>query len=110
MGEKMKCPKCKSSASIVQLDTKLFGGQIILKNEDYYKCDKCGEEFATSKQVKESEKKLREKFFFKRNIITTGRSLAVTIPPDLAKFYHLQKGEKVSIVPQDATSARIVFE
>ena len=81
----------------------------MLTDDEFYRCEKCGEEFSTSEQVKKGEKRLKE-FFFQRQIIRTGRSLAITIPTDLTKFYNLHTGEKVKIIPESQTSVRIEFE
>lgn len=107
---KIKCPVCGGNAVLTKYDMPLFGGKIILRDETHYVCSKCKKAFSTSAQVRAAEKKLREHFFFERTIISTGRSLAITLPPDFAKFYHLRRGEKVSIMPEGPHEARLTFE
>jgi len=46
-----------------------------------------------------AQRKARKEFSFARKIASTGGSLAITMPPDLAKFYKLKKGENVQLVP-----------
>src|SRR3989344_8996809 len=97
--EAIKCFICGSPAQLIVKETKLFGGRVVIKDEELYECTKCGDRFLTSEQMKKFEKKLRESHYFvKRKIIRTGRSLAITIPPDFAEFYNLNKGSKVTIV------------
>ncbi len=100
------CPFCKGNAKLVKKDINLLDGKIILKKEPYYKCNKCKEEFVTSKQMKETEKQIN-KFYIDRPIISTGRSLAITIPTDIAKFYNLKKGEIAQLIPEDNNTLKI---
>ena len=75
-------------------ELKLAEGKIIVKDSPYYHCKKCGEEFATSEQMAELGEQINSTFAFQRPIINAGRSLAITIPTDLAQYYKLKKGRK----------------
>jgi len=107
MEKKIECHLCKGKAVLEFEDLKLSEGKIIIKDSPYYKCLKCKEEFATSEQMHELSDQINTKFVFKRPIINAGRSLAITIPTDLAKFYGLKKGEKVSLIPEGKHSLKV---
>lgn len=107
MEKKITCHLCKGKAVLKFEDMKLDKGKIIIKGSPYYKCLKCKEEFATSGQMHELSDQINTKFVFKRPIINAGRSLAVTISKDLAKFYGLKKGEKVSLIPEGKHSLKV---
>lgn len=98
--ESMRCVFCDGKTELKHESLNLFDGKLVLKQQPYYKCKKCGEEFVTSQQMRETEKELNA-FSMMRPIISTGRSLAVTIPTDLAKFYNLKKGKKVQLIPEN---------
>lgn len=97
--EKIKCVFCGREAELKHETLELLGGKIILKEQPYYKCTRCKEEFVTSEQMRETEKQINT-FSMVRPIVSTGRSLAVTIPPDLVKFYNLKKGKTVQLIPE----------
>ena len=97
--EKIKCIFCGGKAEIKCEAIELLEGKVILKEQPYYKCEKCKKEFVTSKQMRETEKQINV-FSIVRPIVSTGRSLAITIPTDLAKFYKFKKGEKVQLIPE----------
>ena len=99
---------CGEKAQLIVKDTKMFGGRIIIRNDRMYKC-KRGHKFLTSEQMREFEKKFRERFFLKKKVIETGRSLAITISPDFAEFYGLKKGSKVTIAPNGKKEAILRF-
>ena len=105
--EENECPICRSSSRLMHEDLKLLGGKVVIKNSPYYKCKKCGEEFATSEQMQELSDKIsieRQKFFFKRPIINAGRSLAITLPSDIVHKYSLKKGNIIKIIPENDTT------
>ena len=96
---KIKCPSCEGEAKLSKTSLKMFGGLVTLKDNPIYKCSKCKEKFATGKMVDKTLEKARKEFSFARKLISTGGSLAITIPPDLTKFYKLKKGESIELVP-----------
>lgn len=96
---KIKCPICKGEATLSKTSLQMFGGMITLKDNPIYKCGNCKEKFATGKIVDETVEKARKEFSFARKLISTGGSLAITIPPDLTKFYKLKKGEDIQLIP-----------
>ena len=73
----------------------MFCGLVTLKDSPIYECNKCREKFAAGKIVGKTLEKARKEFSFARKIVSTGGSLAITVPPGLAKFYKLKKGENV---------------
>ena len=96
---KIKCPICDSEAKLSKTSLQMFGGVLTLKDNPIYECSKCKEKFATGQIVDKTVEKARKEFSFARKIVSTGGSLAITVPPDLAKFYKLKKGENVNLVP-----------
>ncbi|MFH1544822.1 MAG: AbrB/MazE/SpoVT family DNA-binding domain-containing protein [archaeon] len=97
--KEMKCVFCEGKAELKHETIELSDGKIALREQPYYKCMKCKKEFVSSEQMEETEKRINL-FSFIRPIISTGRSLAITIPADLAKFYELRRGEKVRLIPE----------
>ncbi len=100
---------CGEKAHLMVKDTKLFGGRVIVRNDEMYRCRR-GHTFLTPEQMKKFEKKFREQYFFHRQLIETGRSLAITMPSDFIEFYDLRKGSKVTIVPSGKKEAILRFE
>ncbi|MBN1941192.1 MAG: YgiT-type zinc finger protein [Candidatus Diapherotrites archaeon] len=96
---KIKCPICEGEAKLSKTSLQMFGGLVTLKDTPIYECRKCNEKFATGKIVDKTLEKTRKEFSFARKIVSTGGSLAITVPPDPAKFYKLKKGENVQLVP-----------
>ena len=68
-----------------------------------YRCVKCGAIFFTEKDADEMERRTRvleeQEFGFERKITMSGRSMAVTIPHELAEHLHLRQGQVVKVVP-----------
>lgn len=96
---KIKCPICEGEARLSKTSIKMFNGVVTLKDNPIYECSKCKEKFATGKMVDKTVERAKKEFSFARKLISTGGSLAITIPPDLAQFYKLKKGESVELVP-----------
>ena len=103
MEKQVACPLCNGASFLKFKDMSLFGGKFVLNNTPYYKCEKCGEEFASSEQMYLLSNLVlakRQEFFFSRPIINAGRSLAITIPSDIVSAYSLKKGRIISIIPE----------
>ena len=83
MENEIKCHFCGGVAFIKRRDIVLDDEKITIKDEPYYECKKCKEQFCTSEQMFALDKRLHENFTFKRNIIVAGKSLAITIPSDI---------------------------
>jgi len=98
--ESIKCIFCDGTPELHCEEIELLDGKVVLKEQPYYKCKKCGKEFVTSEQMKETESQLNT-FSVTRPIVSTGRSLAITVPTDIARFYKLKKGEKVKLIPEN---------
>ena len=96
---KVKCPLCGSAALLSKSNLSLFNGTFTLKDNPLYHCIGCGEEFASGKMVDDSLKSARRQFSFKRQLISTGGSLALTFPGDLLQYYGLSSGSKVNYSP-----------
>lgn len=109
MENEIKCHFCGGVAVIKYEDIVIDDGKIIIKNEPYYECKKCKEQFCTSEQMFALDKRLHENFTFKRNIIAAGKSLAITIPSDIVTHYKLKKGKQVSILAEPK-GLRIKFD
>jgi len=110
MENEIKCHLCKGKAELKSEELVLDEGRIIIKDSPYYKCIKCGEEFASSEQMQELSNQINTKFYFERLIINAGRSLAITIPSDIAYSYKLKKGEKIKIIPENKNEIRLIIE
>ena len=106
MENKIDCYYCKGKAILKQRDLKLFEGKIVLKQQPYYQCLKCRRDFATSEQMLETEKELNT-FSVKRQIVETGRSLAITIPKEMAEFFELKKGSEIQLIPESKSILKI---
>ncbi|GEM_PF-695169 len=104
--ESMKCVFCNGTAKLNFETIELLGGKMVLKEQPYYKCPGCEREFVTSGQMRETEKQINS-FSVTRPIVSTGGSLAITIPTDLAKFYGLKKGEMTQLIPESRCILKI---
>lgn len=58
--EKIECPVCSGKANSFTVETKLLDGRVVLREDRFYKCGKCEEEFSTAEQMREAERQLRE--------------------------------------------------
>ena len=108
MATKMKegaiyCAKCDSEMRNVLLPTYEYLEGHSLSNVPAYKCLGCGNIFFTEGQAADMEQRTKalveSTFGFQRKITVTGRSLAVTIPQELASHMKLSKGSTVKITP-----------
>ncbi|MBU2100420.1 AbrB/MazE/SpoVT family DNA-binding domain-containing protein [Candidatus Micrarchaeota archaeon] len=104
--KELECGFCGGKTELKCESLELLNGKVVLKQQPYYKCKKCKKEFVSSEQMKETEKQINT-FYVSRPIVSTGRSLAITIPTDLAKFYDLKKGEKVQLIPESRHSLKV---
>ncbi len=107
---KQKVEKCICGA-VAELRTRnesFFGGKIIVKGQEYFRC-KHGHEYLTSEQATRFEKQFKNQYFIQRQIIETGRSLAITLPRDFVDFYNLKKGSRFIILPHGKKEAIIRF-
>ncbi len=109
MEKEIKCHLCRGKAKLKFEELKLDNGRIVIKDSPYYKCNKCGEEFATSEQMQELSEQINTKFVFQRPLINAGRSLAVTIPADIVEYYNLKKGKKIKIIPKNRHKIEITI-
>lgn len=102
---KIYCAKHDVPMEEVILDTYEYIEGLPLRNVLAYKCPKDGEIFFTEEQADRLEQTSRamriHAFAFKRKVTYSGKSLAVTIPEDLAAYLGLQKGKPVRILPLD---------
>lgn len=107
MEKSIECHLCGGEAKLKSEELLLDEGRIAIKDSPYYKCAKCGEEFATGEQMAELSGQINSKFVFHRLIINAGRSLAITLPSDIVQFYQLKKGKKIKITPEDRHTLRV---
>lgn len=110
MEKEVKCHLCGGKAELKSEELNLDEGRITIRDSPYYRCRKCGEEFATSGQMMQLSEQLNTKFSFERPIINAGRSLAITLPSDIAHSYNLKKGKRVRIMPENRKEIRIRIE
>lgn len=109
MEEKIACVFCKGEANVAFEELNLLNGKITLRNQPYYRCNKCKKEFVTPEQMLQAEKELKTHFAFNRPVISSGRSLVITLPTDLVAFYKLKKGTTVKLVPEDNKTVKLVI-
>lgn len=101
--DKIYCANCNilMQKSILSEYEYLVG--LPLKNIPTYKCPRCKQIFFTEKQSASMERKSQameqSRFGFERKITISGKSLAVTIPSELAEHLMLKQGSKVKIMP-----------
>ncbi len=106
---KMKCPVCGGEAILSKQNLKLFRGAISLKDNYVYVCKNCNEKFATGEMTGKALNQAKQYFKFNRKLISTGGSIAITLPSDLSDYYKLKKGEQVQIIPQSKKEMKIVI-
>lgn len=107
---KVKCPLCEGEAVLSKRNLKLFNGVLTLKDNPIYECKKCREKFATGKMVDETLKRAKREFSFNRQVISTGGSLAITLPSDLSEYCNLEKGEKVKLIPKSRKEISVLIK
>jgi len=106
--EEVNCMFCEGDVELKHETIKFLGGKVILKGQPYYLCRKCKKEFVSSGQMRQTEKEVNI-FSISRPIVSTGRSLAITLPKDIAEFYALKKGEKVHLIPESRHVLKVRF-
>lgn len=106
----MNCPICGEKAFLSKQSLDLFNGLFKLKDNPIYECKNCFEKFATGKMVDLALDMAKEQFNFRRKIISTGGSLAITLPIDLSEFYKMKKGKDVQLIPKSKKELRIIIE
>jgi hypothetical protein len=102
MEQKIKCHLCNGEAILKYEKLELNEGRIVINDSPYYHCNKCNEDFSTSEQMIELDKQLHTQFSFKRNLTTSGRSISLNLPSDLANNYKLKKGKEIELIPQNS--------
>lgn len=106
---KMKCPICEGEAVLSKSNLTLLNGAFVLKDNPIYECTNCKEKFATGKIVDKTLELAKKGFSFTRQVISTGGSLAITLPPDLSDYYKLEKGEKIKLVPKSSKELSVII-
>ncbi|MEK6972433.1 MAG: hypothetical protein AABW72_00095 [archaeon] len=106
----IKCPICRGKAVLSKSSIDLFKGIITLKENPIYECIKCSEKFATGEIVDKTLEKAKKEFGFTRQIISSGGSLAITLPTDLSKYYGLEQGGKIKLVPKSEKELSIIIQ
>ncbi|MFH0955038.1 MAG: YgiT-type zinc finger protein [Candidatus Micrarchaeota archaeon] len=104
-----KC-MCGGTAVLKFNDLKLFDGKLVLKDQPYYQCTRCGEEYVTSEQMGKQEPKVRAFLGLERKFISTGGSVGLTFPPLIAKQQGIKKGGKFRLVIESPKKVAIVLE
>ena len=100
---KIYCAKCNLEMREVLLPKYEYAEGLPLHNVSAYRCHKCGNTFFTEQQAKEMESRTNElkdyAFGFERKVTISGKSLAVTIPHELADHLNIEQGQKVTVFP-----------
>lgn len=107
---KIKCPFCEEQAVLSKTSLNFFNGLVSISDAPIYVCTNCKEEFATGKIVDKTLSNAKKMFSFTRQLISTGGSLGLTFPPDLSRYYKLEKGEKVKLVPKSEKEISVIIE
>lgn len=85
------------------LDTYEYFEGVPLHHVPAYLCPTCDNTYFTREQSKDMQAKTKEiqahSFGFERKVLTSGSSLVVGIPNELAEHLKLKKGQKVRILP-----------
>ena len=106
--DEIKCHLCGGQTQLRFEELKVADGKVTVRESPYYSCGKCGEEFSTQGQMQELSGIINERFSFSRPVISAGRSLAITLPKDLAAHYGIRKGAKVRLVPGSRTKIELI--
>ena len=97
------CAECNVQMKEAILPTYEYEEGIPLKNVLCLRCPKCENIFFTEEQAEIMERRTEEikkiMFEFIRTISKSGRSLVLRIPQDVRRYYDLEEGEKVKIIP-----------
>lgn len=101
----MKCPMCEGEVK---------KGKDVIKEDkidyEYYRCNKCGEEFLNMKQLEKVAKKYRELRNAKEiTFAKWGNSIAVRIPKEFVNDLKIESG-KQGVLLKDKDGLRIVVE
>ncbi|MCX6800811.1 MAG: YgiT-type zinc finger protein [Candidatus Diapherotrites archaeon] len=107
---KIKCPICGGNAILSKAGMETMNGLIRIKDNPVYECQKCKETVASGEMVDRALEKARHQFNFERQIISTGGSLAITLPTDVSKYYRLSKGKTIQIIPQAKNEFRVITQ
>jgi len=103
IGENMKkecCPTCGHKMVIKKTKVELSRGTLEMES---FKCQNCGEELFTSKQVEKGEELAMahgiwgKGLWLERKVTTIGNSNAIVIPSDISKELRLAKGSHIKI-------------
>lgn len=105
---KIGCPVCGKAAVLSKDSITLFHGVLTVKDNPFYKCTECSEKFAIGEMVDGIVENAKKQFRFTRKIVSTGGSLAITLPSDLSEFYKLHKSGKVELIPESENEIKIV--
>lgn len=101
--EGIYCVKCNVEMKEVLLPSYEYEEGLPLHNVSGYKCLKCGKIFFTELQAKEMKARSDElkeyTFGFERKVTVSGKSLAVTIPHELAEHLKIKQGQKIKVFP-----------
>ncbi len=106
---KIKCPFCEGKAVLSKASLTLLKGALSLPDNPIFECTKCREKFATGKMIDATLERAKKGFCFTRQVIYTGGSLAITLPRDLSRYYCLEKGENIKLVPKSKNEISILL-
>lgn len=97
------CGKCNTEMKEVILPTYEYEEGTPLSNVRATKCPACLHITFTEEQADEMESRtnqlLKTKFSFERKLTTSGKSLVIGVPHELAEHLRLKSGKKVKIFP-----------
>ena len=98
----MKCLQCKSIMENAKFDVG-YGIEV-----ESLHCKKCGHNVTDAKVMNRALLKLRKQMAKQVKIVRIGLGLGIRIPNELAKSFHLHKGETVLLQPEENAIKLIV--
>ena len=101
---------CGGTAVLKFKDAKLFDGKLVLKNDAYYHCTRCGENYFTSAQMGRQEPKVRKFLGLDRKFTSAKGLVTATIPPIIAKEQGIKKGGKFKVVVESPKKLALILD
>jgi len=107
----MECDECKGKVERKKVDYMLLG--INLGKFNALVCSSCGEILYEGVEFEKIEKKAKELGIWglarKTRVGTSGSSLDVKLPKQIAEFLNVKKGQEVLIAPIDKKRVEITI-
>lgn len=97
------CAKCEVEMKRTVLSSYEYLEGLPLPQVPAYQCSRCNYIFLTEQQANAARKRtatiMERRFAFERRVTISGKSLAITIPQELAAHIGIKQGSKVRLRP-----------